>query len=450
MQELYIPELGEGDTEGTVVQLQVAIGSHVEHGQVLLEIETDKVTLEVSAEIAGRLDAWLVAPGSSVRAGQAYARFQPATVAASASDPAPVATTAADQHDSASASISRERENAVQPHAAVTPTSAPPPAAPQPDPLEQATPPIPRATAGLVAAGPSARREARELGVDLTQVTGTAPGGRITRPDVRAYARDRMHARETARVATAATPLPDLARFGPIRRAPLSRVQQATARNMTRAASIIPHAWVQHLADVTALETARRGLRQRQRADEAPLTMTALVCAALARTLSEFPGFNASFDDAGQTLVYREYLNLGVAVATPRGLVVPVIRAADTLDLAGLAAELQRLSAQARDNSLPPVAYQGGSFTVSNLGGFAVSGLQPIVNWPEVAILGVAATQETLQRRDGNIEQRLLLPLTLGFDHRVINGVDAAQFLSALGDRLGNPLQFGYAATAPR
>ncbi|MCC6709496.1 MAG: 2-oxo acid dehydrogenase subunit E2 [Gammaproteobacteria bacterium] len=420
---LMIPDLGEGAAEGTVVAVLFGVGAMVAAGQSLLEIETDKVTLEVPAECAGCIMEVAVEVGQTVSAGTRFA-----TLAAS---DAPSTVTLPRAGDAATATP----ESALS---AVPVDDSPAPASlfamPPAD-----VPRAPRTTAPMIPAGPAARREARELGVDLAQVRGTGPRQRISREDVRRHVQ--QHFKSTPLATPAFETLPDLATFGAVHTQALPRIARTTARNMARSASLIPHAWIQARADVTALEAARRDLRKSHREGAAPITLSVLMVRAVAKLLRAQPLFNAAYDAEHHALVFREYVNVGLAVATPRGLVVPVAREPLAHDLAGLAAQLDELIRGAREQRLPLRAYQGAGFTISNLGGMKVETLQPLVNWPELAILGVGALQETPCVLAGQIVVRQCLSLTLGFDHRVINGADAANFLSALVAELENPLR---------
>ena len=421
---LEIPELGEGIVEGTVVAVLVAPGATVAAGQGLIEIETEKVTMEVPAECAGRILELAVAVGQHVAPGMRYARIEPADEARAHAVP-----------EAAVPAVSAREPGGAAPAAASPPAAAE--RLPDPAPASSSRP---AAEMRILPAGPAARREARELGVDLVAVQGTGPAGRISREDVRRHVRVRLTSAMDAQPAMA--PLPDLGAFGPVHAEPLSRIAQTTARNMVRSATLIPHAWVQVTADVTALEAARRDLRRAQAAGEAPLTLSVLIVRAVAKVLVGAPRFNAAYDAQQQTLVLRDYLHVGLAVATPRGLVVPVVRDPLGKDLAALAAEVDALVRGARDQKLPLGAYQGAGFTISNLGGHGVDSLQPLVNWPEVAILGVGALAEVPRAIEGRLAIRRGLALTLGFDHRVINGADAAGFLGAVKAELENPLRF--------
>ncbi|MBI4697171.1 MAG: 2-oxo acid dehydrogenase subunit E2 [Gammaproteobacteria bacterium] len=418
--ELRIPELGEGTVEGTVVAVLVAPGATVEAGQSLIEVETDKVTMEVPAECAGRILELTIEVGQTVAPGLRFASIDAtaeeiaravpeAAASGAAAIPASVAETA----------VRRPNERLEAANTAVfVPAAAPP---------------------RILPAGPAARREARELGVDLGSVQGTGPRQRISREDVRRHVRRALANGPAAQPVV--EPLPDLAAFGPVHSEPLARIAQTTAKNMVRSATLIPHAWVQVTADGTALDAARRDLRRAQADGEAPLTLSVLVVRAVAKVLAAHPRINAAYDAQSQSLILRDYVNVGLAVATPRGLVVPVVRDPLAKDLKALAADVDELVRGARDQKLPLRAYQGAGFTISNLGGHGVDSLQPIVNWPEVAILGVGAIVEMPRVIDGQVAIRRCLSLTLGFDHRVINGAEAAGFLGAVKAELENPLR---------
>ncbi|MEQ8494350.1 MAG: 2-oxo acid dehydrogenase subunit E2, partial [Gammaproteobacteria bacterium] len=261
---------------------------------------------------------------------------------------------------------------------------------------------------------------------------------------VRHYVRSRSTGRppDAGTVGTP-VPLPDLDAHGPVRREPLSRIERTTAANLARAASAVPMAWVARDVDVSSLEQARRRLRAQREPGAPALTLTSVLCKALAIAVREQPRFNAAFDAVGEAVVYREYVNIGVAVDTPRGLLVPVLRDADRLDIRGIAAALSELSAAARDGTLAAADLRGAGITLSNLGALGVDAMQPLVNWPESAILGVSALRRMPAEADA---ARLVLPLTLGFDHRLINGADAARLLARLATLLVEPLALAIAA----
>lgn len=431
---LTIPDLGEAALEGTVTAILVSVGCEVLAGQSLLELETDKVTMEVPAECAGRILELAIAVGDTLAGGTRFATMlandgalssQAADDASASSAQAPTVV----ECGASSMSVTTARDHSWGPVATSAGSAC---AASTVAPTSQRR--------HILPAGPAARREARELGIDLAEVSGSGPGTRISRDDVRHHARSMIENRGSNE--PACTPLPALAAFGPVRCEPLPRIAQTTARNMARAASEIPHAWIQASADLTSLEAARRAMRRAQPASEAPLTLNVLIVRAVARQLVAHPRFNTAYDAEHQALVYRQYVNVGMAVTSSRGLVVPVLRDPLTHGLKALATQLDELIVGAREQKLPLAAYQGGGFTISNLGSHGVDSLQPLVNWPEVAILGVGALLDTPAVVDGQIAIRRCLSLTLGFDHRVINGADAAEFLGGVRADLENPLSF--------
>lgn len=427
LKALHIPDLGEGGTEGTITAILVTAGNSVAAGQGLVEIETDKVTLEVPADCAGRILEVHVAVGQSVAAGDLFARIDvsDATLNLPAVE-AGLVTTARSAHSEAVA--------AWKPIAA--PRGETPHRQPQPSSETPMGAPLARRT---IPAGPAARREARELGIDLARVPGSGPRQRISRDDVRQYVKVSLQEREPARPVV--DPLPDLSAFGAVHVEPLPRIAQTTARNMARSASVIPHAWVETRADVTSLEAARRDLCRIDVDGQPHITLSVLIVRAAAKALSAYPRFNAAYDAEHQALVIRDYVNIGLAVATRRGLVVPVVHDPLGRDLIALAQEMGELVSGARDEKLALRAYQGAGFTVSNLGGHGVETLHPLINWPEVAILGVGALVDTPRVINDQLVIRRCMSLTLGFDHRVINGADAAAFLGAIVAELENPLR---------
>ncbi len=420
-----IPALGDGVSEGVVAQFTVEPGQRVAAGDTLLEIETDKVVMEVPAPADGVIEAWLVRAGDTLTEGTEFARV---------GDAGKVSPPGGSADEPAAPEPALSADAAATPDAIVPSTAAP------------ADPPTPTAPAAnatsaaeertLAPAGPAARRLARELGVDLADVRGSGSRGRISKDDIKRHVRERSGSGHTA--APVAGELPDLTRYGTVTHQPLDGIGRAVAVNMQRAWRDVPHAWVSRDVPIDALEAARRRLRARD--SKLPLTLTALLTRALAQALREFPRFNAAFDARGQTLVLRDDVHVGVAVDTPRGLLVPVLRNADRLSLRETAMQLALLAEQARAGRLDPALLRGGCMTISNLGGLGASGLMPMVNWPEVAILGVGAARRQPRLSDGQLVEESLLPLTLGFDHRVIHGADAARLLAWLNDQLLEPL----------
>jgi len=442
-----IPALGDGVSEGVVAQLLAEVGQRVAAGDTLLEIETDKVVMEVPAPADGVIEAWLVGTGDTLTQGKAFARVSAASAPASSrsdgdSSEAAVATDAAGSSETSTASGAGAEDSAPREQADQASPAAP---VDRPSSSTSPAPTPPAATASgsadersIAPAGPAARRLARELGVDLADVQGSGARGRISKDDIKRHVRERGTAGTTAGAVPGNIALPDLSQWGAVTQQPLDGIGRAVAANMQRAWREVPHAWVSRDVPIDALEAARRRLRARD--PKLPLTLTALLTRALAQALREFPRFNAGFNAQAQTLVLREDVHVGVAVDTPRGLMVPVLRNADRLSLRETAMALATLAEQARAGRLDPALLRGGCITISNLGGLGADGLMPMVNWPEVAILGVGAARRQPRLADGQLVEDSLLPLTLGFDHRVINGADAARLLGWLHDHLQEPL----------
>jgi pyruvate dehydrogenase E2 component (dihydrolipoamide acetyltransferase) len=287
------------------------------------------------------------------------------------------------------------------------------------------------------------RRLARELGVDIHQVVGRGTGGRISAEDVKNHARDVLEG--AAPVTTAAGQpgrlrLPDLTAFGEVERQPVSSVRRLTAESMARAWAVVPHVTQQDRADVTDLEALRKRYAPRVEAAGGKLTVTAIVLKVVAFALRRFPKFNAALDLENQEVVLRRYVHIGVAVDTERGLLVPVVRDADRKNITEIAVELNDLAERARSKKLAPGEMRGSGFTVSNLGGLGTTYFSPIVNWPEVGILGVGRAQTEVTWREGGPVPRLVMPLSISYDHRLIDGAEAARFLRWVAEALEHPL----------
>jgi pyruvate dehydrogenase E2 component (dihydrolipoamide acetyltransferase) len=295
---------------------------------------------------------------------------------------------------------------------------------------------------GPIPAGPATRRLARELGVDLHRVSGTGPGGRITTDDVQTFVRSLT----TGQVPEAGHPgggvaLPPFDRFGPIERVPISKLGRVSAANLTIAWQSVPHVTQHELADVTELEEARQSYVRTIGQNAPKVTMTSIMVKAVVGALKAFPHFNSTIDLAAGELIVKHYFHIGVAVDTDFGLLVPVIPDADRKTVLGIAQELGALAAKARERKLDLADMQGGTFTITNLGGIGGTAFTPIVNFPEAAILGMSRTQKLLKLVDGKVVERLMLPLSLSYDHRIINGADAARFIVKLAGILSDPFK---------
>jgi len=405
--EFKLPDLGEGVEAGDVVGVLVAEGDTVEIDQGVVELETDKALVEVPSSIAGTVTKIHISAGDRVPVGSLLISVEEGEQQVSAE---PEAEAPAPKEEPASTAK-----------------------APAPTPSR---PPAPTSNGDPIPAAPSTRRLARELGVDLTQVAGSGPGGRISQDDVKAAVRDR----QTGGIApTAPVELPDFSRWGNIERQPLSKVRQIIAKNMSQAWQQVAHVTQFDRADVTDLEAFRQRNKEKTEASGAKLTPTVLALKAIITALKTFPQFNASLDAGANDIILKHYYNLGIAVDTERGLLVPVIKDVDRKDILELALELGDISNRARTNKIGLDELQGGTFTVTNLGSLGVGEFTPIVNHPEVAIMGLGRAREEATVREGRIEPRLIMPLALSYDHRVIDGADGARFMRKIVDALENP-----------
>ena len=420
--EVFLPEVGEGTDGGDVIAILVSPGDRVEVEQGLIELELDKGVVEVPSAAAGTVVELHVAKGDRATVGQLVATLQ-GTSAAPSPAPSSSAPAAAAPASSGPAGASAVVPGAVAP--APSPAAAP-------------------AVVGvrkLVPAAPSVRRLAREIGVDVSAVPGTGPGGRISEADVKAHSKA-VHEERAAAPAggpLAVHALPDFAKWGEIEREAMSNVRRLTAEHMVRAWTTIPQVTGFDKADITELEVWRKKYGKKAEAAGGKLTPTAIVLKIAAAALVKFPGFNASLDAAANEIIYKKYCHIGVAVDTPRGLLVPVVRDVDQKNMIELAVELGEMADRARKGKIGVDEMQGGCFTISNLGGIGGTAFTPIVNPPEVAILGVARGGQEAVFVDGQFVPRLMMPLSLSYDHRVIDGANGARFLRWICEALENP-----------
>jgi pyruvate dehydrogenase E2 component (dihydrolipoamide acetyltransferase) len=435
-----LPDLGEGLTEAEIVKVLVREGEIIQEDAPLLEVETDKATVEIPSPMSGRVEAVHVSPSQTVRVGQVLVTF--ADVAATPGKQA------ADTLDPTRRLAPETRTTVGNGRARQT--------APE-TPVDRREPVATPAT-GPVPATPATRRLARELGVDLRAVRASGPGGRVTDADVRAAAAAPAPSAPSAKGATATPaerttpakplattltepPLPRFEQWGEIERQPLSHLRRTIAERMTLSATVIPHVTHFDRADITDLDAVITRNLEAARARGVTLTLTSFLLKAAALALREHPQFNASLDASAGELILKRYVHLGVAVAAERGLIVPVIRDVDARPVVEVARELAALAARVREGKATLDELRGGTFTVTNIGALGGTGAIPIINYPEVAILGVARARQEPAVRDGQIVPRLLLPLSLTFDHRVADGADGARFASAIVRRLEHPDQ---------
>jgi pyruvate dehydrogenase E2 component (dihydrolipoamide acetyltransferase) len=470
--EFKLPELGENVETGDVLRVLVKAGDTIAKEQPILELETDKATIEVPSSVAGQVTEVKVKPGEKVSVGQAILTVQedgaaasdgkskpgpPAVGAEPPAAPAVGANTAEkvpddpgfEQHVEGQKREAGDKPGAQRPEAGQAADAAAAPRDRKVVDISRASrpvpePPSPRAASPAAPAAPSVRRMARELGVDIDQVGGSGPGGRVSVDDVKAHAKRLLSGAGSAPGSGAlplSEPLPDFTNWGEIDRQPMRAVRRKTAEHLTVAWTTIPHVTQHDLADVTALEELRKRYASHAETAGGNLTVTAIAVKVAATALKVFPQFNSSIDLAAGEIVYKRYVNIGVAVDTDRGLLVPVIRNADVKNIIQISVELSQLSEKARNRKISLEEMQGGCFSVSNLGGIGGSFFTPIVNAPEVAILGIsrARMEPVYDQASGGFRPRLMLPLSLSYDHRVIDGADGSRFLKWVVEAFEQP-----------
>jgi pyruvate dehydrogenase E2 component (dihydrolipoamide acetyltransferase) len=441
VQEIQLPEISETVESGSVMSLLVSVGDVIKEGDSLLEIETDKAAVEVPSPAGGKITEIMISEGEDVAVGQTIMKVETEPAAEATEEEAPAEKPAEAPAAEKPAKGKPEPESAPQP----APEKPAAETAPQPTPSAPAPKPPARPEGVPVPAAPSTRRLAREIGVDIQQVAGSGPGGRISVEDVKANAKQRLQGGGAAGPAAGGgmpqpAPLPDFSRFGETTREPMSQVRKITADNTTRSWQTIPHVTQFDNADVTGLEDFRRKFGKRVEKAGGKLTVTAMLLKIVARALETFPRFNASLDSQTKEIVYKHYVNVGVAVDTDRGLLVPVIKDVDRKSITDLALELADVAGRARSKKIKPDEMDGGNFTISNLGGIGGTAFTPVVLPPQVAILGVARSSWQPVYTGAEFEPRLILPLSLSYDHRVIDGADGARFLRWICDVMENPL----------
>ncbi|HEY1186040.1 MAG TPA: 2-oxo acid dehydrogenase subunit E2, partial [Gemmata sp.] len=408
----------------------VKVGDGVKAGQALVEVSTDKASMEVTAEADGAVEAVHVKPGDKIAVGGKLVTLKTSSGVA------------------------------FEPHGDAKSPPAAQPAAPSSPPRTQA-PPTPAASANgsngatktVIPAGPATRKLARELGVALAEVKGTARGGRVTLDDLKGFVKgERNRIKESGAGAGLAAdavvvnkfvlpPLPDFAKFGAVEVTDVLHIRQTIAKNLTAGWRTMPMVTQHDLADITDLEAGRKRIVDTLPKGAPKVTMTVLAIKACVAALKEFPRFNSSYDMNAGKLVLKKYFHIGIAVDTERGLVVPVIRDADKKSIRDLASEVSALAVKARDNKLAIDEMRGGTFTITNLGGIGGTAFTPIVNYPEVAILGLSKSALQPVVKDGQIVARLMMPLSLTYDHRVIDGADGCRFAVRLVQLFSDPLR---------
>lgn len=422
--DFHLPDLGENIPSADVVSVLVKVGDVIEVDQAILEIETDKATIEVPTTIAGKVVEVLVKAGSKAKVGDVVIKVE---------------TGAAAVEESKSSEVKKEEVTGlanVESKKETAPTGER--ASMQASELDN-QPPILK---GAAPAAPSVRRIAREIGVDINKVPGTGPNGRISMDDVKAFSK-KLHESYSQSGGTGlnikSESLPDFTKFGAINKVEMTNIRKKTADHLGYAWATIPHVTQFDKADITLLEKTRKELNKNS---EVKLTVTAILVKIIVEALKKFPQFNSSIDMEKKEIIYKSYFNIGVAVDTEFGLIVPVIKNSDKKSLTEISVDMNALAEKARNKKIGLDDLQGGSFTISNLGGIGGTYFTPIVNTPEVAILGVSrGSLEPVWNGYGVFEPRLMLPLSLSYDHRIIDGADAIRFLRFVVEALEQPLK---------
>jgi pyruvate dehydrogenase E2 component (dihydrolipoamide acetyltransferase) len=441
--EFRLPALGENIDQGDLVRMMVGPGTRVSEGQPVMELETDKAVVEVPSSVSGVVKEIYVKEGDKVKVGQIIFTLEGALSAAPdrrASEPV--------EHVSGQQAARLAFHLAMKAEGKTEEQALPPDQPLQP--LPAFTMPVQLGkVAGTeqrepVPAAPHVRRLARELGLDIYNIPGSGPGGRISEDDVKAFAKAAL----TAAVAAVRAPqaarfaepeLPDFTKWGKVERVSMRGVRRKTAEHLREAWNTVPHVTQQDRADITELEQLRAKFAPRAEEAGGKMTVTAIALKVCASALKVFPQFNASIDIQTEEIVYKQFINIGVAVDTDRGLLVPVFRDVDKKNIVELAAELSQLSKKAREKKLTPDEMEGGTFTITNLGGIGGTAFTPIVNYPEVAILGLSRGRMEPEWINGKFEPHLILPLSLSYDHRLIDGADAARFLRWIAEAFEQP-----------
>ena len=446
MYEFKLPDLGEGVHEGEILKWYVEPGATVKEDEPLIDVETDKAAITIPSPRSGRIHSRAGNVGDVVVVGNVLLVIDDGTGAVSD------AASTAEEPEAVTVEASSSAVSAVQTRKSNNKTI-------------DTSAGVPAASWGRVIAAPATRRLARELSVDIGQIPPTGPTGRVTPDDVRRFAEQPNGATAVAATETEdrsadqpskatgapvsgvipfleVEPLPDFEQWGPIEIEPLRSIRRKVARKMVTSMILAPHVAQMDEADVTELEELRK--REKQRRVDQPggkMTILAFVVKAVTAGLKASPSFNASLDPIGERIIYKKYYNIGVAVDTDRGLIVPVIRDTDRKSILEISTEIEELAARARDGELSVDDLRGGTFTITNVGALGGTGMVPTINYPEVAILGMSRMQEKPVVVDGEIVIRKMLPVTLAFDHRVADGADAARFANEIVRRLSDPVK---------
>lgn len=439
IKEVKLPEISENVESGEVIEVLVQVDDMVEKEQSLAVLETEKATFEVPSPAKGKIIEISISEGDTVNVGQVIAKIDTEGKAEekpkkeAAKEPSEEKTEEAEEKEAPKEPKKpegKEEDKKTSKEPKKSPVS-------EGEKLE-----APSQTAGAVPAAPSVRQFARELGIDIAQVSGSAPGGRITADDVKRYAKQQIAAASGKSAATATQqtkPLPDFTKWGQVERQAASVTRKKIAETLSFTWSNVPQVTQYDQADITLLEELRKEYGDQVKEAGGKLTMTSILLKAVTLALKDFPKFNTSYDTETQEIIYKKYYHISIAVDTDRGLLVPVVRDADQKSLLELSVELSELAEKARNHKVTPDDMTGGNFTITNLGGLGGTAFAPILYWPQTAILGVARAAKQPVLIDGKMETRLIAPLSLSYDHRIIDGAEGVRFLRYIVDLLEKP-----------
>lgn len=453
IKEITIPEIGEKIESGKVVGVLVSKGDSVDIDQPLIEFETDKAVVEIPSTAKGTVAEVTVRDGDEVKIGQVIVKIETNgdssadTKKAAPKDEPKKQVDPVEKVEESPNEEPEQEEKPVKSAAKATATDSKPELPEQEDSDSVGEDRGDTAShASEAPASPSVRRLARELGADVTEMRGTGPGGRITMEDVKAHVKELITSRNGSGTPVhspggtrTSRPLPDFSKWGSIRKEPMNRVRSITAESTGYAWNVVPHVTQFDRADVTDFEAFRQKYAKAAEKAGGKLTITSVLLKVMAAALKKFPQFNASIDTDSQEIIYKDYYHVGMAVDTERGLLVPVLRDVDKKSIVDLAVELTDLAERTRTKKVKPDEMEGGTFTISNQGAIGGVDFTPIVYWPQVAILGVSRSSVQPRYIDGQFEARTILPLSLSYDHRIIDGADAARFLSWVAQALEHP-----------
>jgi len=450
IEEVRIPEISENVKSGKIVRVLVKVGDMIEVDDVLVEFETEKALVDIPSTVKGKITELLAKEGDEMQVGDVLARVDTEAgesaegdqdVRPAAEDEKEVTEKAPPERPADESPAQEKAQDRTQEKAAVKEEEKPR-TEPGPSEIEKQTGDR-VAARGPVPASPSVRRFARELGVDIHEVEASGPGGRITEADVKAHVKKGQRpdrgTQDGAGVVFREPALPDFSRWGETETVELAAVRRITAANMSTAWRTVPHVTQFDQADITGLQEFIKKNAQQVARNGGKLTVTAVLVKVCAEALKKYASFNASIDTASEQLIFKKYIHIGIAADTPRGLLVPVVRDADRKSISKIAAEITDLADRARNKKLKPDEMEGGTFTISNQGGIGGVAFTPIVFWPQAAILGVSRSSVAPQYIDGEFKPRTMLPLALSFDHRIIDGADAARFLRWICESLEHP-----------